>query len=130
MQTAMVLYFPTYGRSLASLILSQGSTITIQKIHLLSCIPLLLTQKTIKRTTALSSLIIPTCQNHHPKFTNYLINICHSGICLVSLTKSKTSAHWLHIKQKKIKLKESTNQSTRSFGIPICNYFGTRVLCQ
>ena len=53
--------------------------------------------------TALSSLIIPICQNHHLKFTNYLMNICHAV--------KNGEAYYKYIKQQRIKSKELKNQS-------------------
>lgn len=75
----MIAYLqPTCSLPLATLTLSQDSTTTISKgiftfLHT-STYP----KKTGGRNHSSKQFVIPTCQNHYPKFTNYLMNICHA----------------------------------------------------
>lgn len=128
LQTAMYghpTYSPLIASPLVTSILSQGSATTISKgiFTFLHTSPVY--SKQTEGLTALSSLIIPTCQNHHLKFTNYLMNICQTGKDGKPYEKQNFSSLITYqTKDNKIK-RTDKSKHTCLFEIPRCNYFGT-----
>lgn len=124
-------YSPLMAPSLTTLILSQDSATTISKgiFTFLHTSPTY--SKQTEGITALSSLIIPTCQNHHLKFTYYLMNICQAGKNGNKPYQKQNFSSLITYQTKDNKIKR-TNKSKHTclFEIPRFNYFRTRALCQ
>lgn len=124
----MITYLqPTRSLPLATLTLSQDSATTISK----GIFTFLHTSTYPKKTggiIALSSLIIPTCQNHYLKFTNYLKNICHAVKNGRPYQKQNFSSLITYqTKENQIKRSDKSKHICL-FKISRCNYFRTRAL--
>lgn len=121
----MITYLlPTCSLPLATLTLSQDLATTISK----GIFTFLHTSTYPKKTggiIALTSLIIPPCQNHYLKFTNYLMNICLAVKNGRPYQKQNFSS--LITKENKIK-RGDKSKYIYLFKISRCTYFGTRAL--
>lgn len=123
---------PTYGPPLATLILSQGSTLNTQKIHSLSCPLLPLTQKETKRTTALfkfGNTYLPKS----PSKVYQLFDERSYGMQerMVKSYQKQNFSSLITYQTKKNKIKRiDKSKHTRLFETSRFNYFGTRALCQ